>query len=120
MALPKLTDEERASLQKLIDALEEFRRMRGTMPLHHVFAMLRVAIAEGRNVGDYAVESDLPHSTMSRHLLDIGSVQREGRPGLGLVQLDFAPDDRRTHIATLTPKGVKVARAVIRALFGKE
>jgi DNA-binding MarR family transcriptional regulator len=116
-AAQSLNDQERLLLLKLIAALEEFRRLRATMPLHHVLAMLHVAVVEGQSVSDYALELDLPHSSMSRHLLDIGSLRREGRPGLGLVALGFAPEDRRTHIATLTPKGVKVARAVIRWLF---
>jgi DNA-binding MarR family transcriptional regulator len=118
MAVPRkpLSDEEKVSLKKLLHSLEQFRLLHPTMPLHHVVAMLRVAIDEGKNVGEYAEDSGLSHSSMSRHLLDIGSVQREGKPGLGLVQLDPSPEDLRTHAAMLTPKGLQLARSVIRIL----
>jgi DNA-binding MarR family transcriptional regulator len=80
---------------------------------------LRVAIAEGKAIGDYAEESGVSHSVMSRHLLDIGAARREGKPGLGLVSLDPSPRDMRVHEASLTPKGLQLARTVVRILTGK-
>lgn len=113
-----LSEDDKRTLNALLDVLEQFRLMRGTVPVHLVSAFLRVALHEGKSTRQYADDSGVSPSVMSRHLLDVGPKLRTGDEGLGLVQAKQAPENLRRNEMVLSPKGVALARRIARRLRG--
>jgi DNA-binding MarR family transcriptional regulator len=111
-----LSSEEKDKLRALLQALEPFRDLRGTMPLQYVIAFLLVALDEGGGTGDYAKRAGVAMSVMSRHLLDIGDRNRHMEEGFKLVTQRQDPLNLSKHQNMLTPKGAGLAHKVIRAL----
>jgi hypothetical protein len=72
-ALSFMEDVDRRVLVRLLTVMERFRRVRHTMPIHLVEALLRVATNEGKSVITYARDSGVSQSVMSRHLLELGT-----------------------------------------------
>lgn len=75
---------------------------------------LTVAIREGLSAREYAHLLNLPTSTMSRHLLDLGDINRKREPGLMLVEQKPNIMDRRSNVYTLTRRGARLVAALIR------
>jgi DNA-binding MarR family transcriptional regulator len=89
----------------LLAKLDPFFRIRGTMPLRYVQAYLLVAQKEGQSVTDLAKKADMPVTTMSRNLLDMGERNRYFEEGAGLVVGEDNPLNRRERLYSLTHKG---------------
>src|SRR5260370_34326929 len=73
-------------LANLLKALKPFRALRETMPLQYVSTFLLVASEEGLNVSTYAKRAGTSQSLMTRHLADLGTVNRYHEDGFGLVE----------------------------------
>ncbi len=82
--------------------------------LRHVF--LLVAVDEGNGVSYYARALGVHRWRMSRYLRDIGSRNRSGGPGLGLVTVEQDPTNPRWSKVVLTDKGRTVAEDVFRQM----
>ena len=78
---PTLSQEERATARALYLALQQFTALRPTMPLQYVMTFLLVAMEEGKGVTEYAKMAEVPPTVMTRHLLDIGDLNREREAG---------------------------------------
>lgn len=113
---PSVSDAQRGTLEKLNRALEPFRAERGTMPLQYVTAFLLVATDEHLNVSEYAKRAGTSQSLMTRHLADLGEVNRYHEEGLGLVEGYDDLMDRRNRLIRLTAKGKSIAWKVCEAL----
>jgi DNA-binding transcriptional LysR family regulator len=88
-------------LGQLIGALLDGLRARGHRyppPVSLLQAFCAVCDEEGLSMEEYAKRVELPQSTMSRHLLDLGE------PGLRLVTTRLVLDARR-HEYVLTERG---------------
>jgi DNA-binding MarR family transcriptional regulator len=106
-------------LTRLLAVMERFRKVRHTMPVHLVEALLRVGVHEGKSVIAYARDSGVTQSVMSRHLLELGSQFVKGEPGLGLVDKRHSPHSLREFEVYLTPKGKRTLNEVIATLEGR-
>ena len=60
---------------------------------------------EGKSVSDYAQDAGLLKTVVTRHLLDIGTRDRDGDAGLGLISQARDPKDLRINRAWITRKG---------------
>lgn len=98
--------------RKLLRALEPVRGM----PALKIVSLFTVAMKEGLTVDDYAKRASMSPTTMSRHLLDLGEVDRNGKPGLGLVDGRINVTNQREKIYGLTPKGRSLVTKVAGAL----
>ena len=107
---------ESAIFKSMLNAHKPFRKLREDMPLQYVSSFLIVASEEGFNVTEYAKRAGVSQSLMSRHLADLGSVNRHHDEGMGLVETYDDLMDRRNKLIRLTAKGKKVAREVCEAL----
>ena len=85
------------------------------MPLQYVKAFLLVAMDEGQNVTEYARRADISPSLMTRHLADLGDVNRYHEEGFGLVEHFPGVNDKRFRFVRLTPKGRGVVGQIVRA-----
>jgi DNA-binding MarR family transcriptional regulator len=109
-------DDEKAALASLLKALKPFRELNSTMPLQYVTAFLSVANKEGQNVTAYAKLLDTSQSLMTRHLLDLGKINRHHKPGFDLVEAETDMMDRRNKLMYLTAKGQRLVGQLIGAL----
>jgi DNA-binding MarR family transcriptional regulator len=106
-------------LNAVLSVLDAFRVIRPDMPATHIYSFLTVALEEGLGVYEYARRAGIPQTTMTRHLRDLGSMDRKRQPGLGLLVQSMDPLDLRKHHTFLTPAGKAVAQKVIRILEGQ-
>jgi DNA-binding MarR family transcriptional regulator len=100
--------EQRAVLKSQLNALKPFRAVREAMPLQYVVAFLLVATEENQNVTEYAKRAGVSQSLMTRHLSDLGEVNRYHEAGFGLVEAYDDMMDRRNRLIRLSTKGKHV------------
>jgi DNA-binding MarR family transcriptional regulator len=112
----ELDDDDKRVLSGLVDTLQQFADMRANIPLHQVIMLLRLAMEEGKSQKHYSVKWDLPPSTVSRAMLDLGKRTRKGEEGLGLVQEQHAPHSLKEHEVYLSPKGRGLITKIIKRL----
>jgi DNA-binding MarR family transcriptional regulator len=108
----KLTKEEEDALTAVLLAIEQFMGTAGriTMPAQYLRVFLQVAQHEGKTVRELAQLANLPPTTMSRHLLDIGeSSRRSGKSGFGLIKRVRDKKDERELSVYRTEKGRQLA-----------
>ena len=99
-----------------LNLLGAFLAVRPDMPATHICSFLVVAMEEGLGVHEYAARAAIPPTTMTRHLLDLGSMTRRRVPGLGLLIQRMDPMDMRKHQTFLTPQGKALAHKVMRII----
>lgn len=109
------TDEQLAIIRQLLASLDPFFRIRVTMPARSVQAFLVIAEKEGLNVTEYAKRADIPVTTMSRNLIDMGERDRNYEEGPGLVVGEDNPMNRREKNYRLTPKGRALLNSITKA-----
>jgi DNA-binding MarR family transcriptional regulator len=109
-------DDEKAVLAGLLKALQPFHELDSTMPLQYVTAFLQVAIKEGQTVSEYAKILGTSQSLMTRHLADIGQINRYHEAGYDLVEAKNDLMDRRTKRNQLTAKGQRLVGQLLGAL----
>jgi DNA-binding MarR family transcriptional regulator len=120
MSQPKsISPEQAAVMKRTYTALRAFREYRETMPLQYVSVLLLVASDENQNFSTYATRQGTSQSLMSRHIADLGSVNRYHKPGLGLVETYGDLMDRRNKLVRLTPKGRHIVSEMCEALERK-
>lgn len=117
-AKQNLNAEEKEAARILLTALEPLTAVYSIMPLQQAKTFLMVAMEEGLGVGEYARKAGANPAVMTRHMLDLGEMNRRREPGLGVVYTRPNPMNRRSHQVFLTPKGVALATAIYRALAG--
>lgn len=99
-AKQSLNAAEKDAARVLLTALEPFKAAYSIMPLQM----------------EYARTAGANPAVMTRHMLDLGEMNRRHEPGLNLVYTKPNPLNRRQHQVFLTPKGIALATAVYRAL----
>jgi DNA-binding MarR family transcriptional regulator len=116
-AKQSLAIEEKASMLTMFSATDPFTAVYSIMPIQQARTFLLVAMEEGLGVGEYARRAGANPTVMTRHMLDLGEMNRRHEPGLALVYTRPNPMNRRMHQVFLTPKGIALAHAVHRALI---
>jgi DNA-binding MarR family transcriptional regulator len=111
-----ITAAQHDTLKATLNALKPFRKLRETMPLQYVTAFLLVATEEHQNVSTYATRAGTSQSLMTRHLADLGTVNRYHEEGFGLVEAYDDLMDRRNRLIRLTAKGKHVVWEMCEAL----
>jgi DNA-binding transcriptional ArsR family regulator len=82
-------------------------------------AFLEVCMEEGLSVEEYAKRTELPQTTMSRHLLDIGDRNGKMEPGLGLITSRFNRLDHRKRDYILTERGRELRDKLLGSSVGE-
>lgn len=102
-----------ASLARVVEALQ--RDLRQDVEAQTVLFLLEVAREPGRTLIQLADAVGVAGSAASRNAdyLGAGSARRKG---LGLVEIEVDPLDRRFKRVRLTPKGVAVIRRITSAI----
>jgi len=97
---------------RIQEALSTLRAHNEDMTVAAAISFLMVAMFEGRSLREYADMLGCSHSTMSRHLLDLGEQNRKREPGMMLIEQRPDTDDRRKNVYCLTPKGKALVDAL--------
>ncbi len=98
-------------------ALEHLLSVHRTISLQLAVTYLHVALDEGLTVSALAARCNVSNTVMSRHLRDLGSVNRHWKTGLELVAVtQRVHGDRREYRVILSQRGAMVARQMIAAL----
>lgn len=108
--------DEKDAARVLLNALEFLTTVYSIMPLQQAKTFLMVAMEEGLGVGEYARKAGANPFVMTRHMLDLGELNRRHEPGLDLVHTKPNPMNRRQHQVFLTPRGVALATSIHRAM----
>lgn len=109
------SEEQLTLINQLLRSLDPFFKLRTTMPARCVQAYLLVAQKEGLTVTELAKKADLPVTTMSRNLLDMGDRNRYFEEGAGLVEGKDNLFNRREKLYSLTPKGRALLASITKA-----
>ena len=98
---------------KKITFLSKFRVLESSMPVGQMVFFLVAAVNEGESLGVIAKQSGTPTSTASRYLTNLSFKQRNGEPGLKLLDAVDNPEYRSSKMITLTPEGRKLMEEII-------
>lgn len=111
------TRQARAYARRMKRALEPMGSVHGTISLQLTYTFLAVALNEGITVSALATRCRVSNTVMSRHLRDLGNINRHRKTGLELVAVtQRVYGDRRERHVILTARGANVARQMIAAL----
>jgi DNA-binding MarR family transcriptional regulator len=113
-----MTEAQKNTMKRAMAITKPFHKLRETMPLQYITTFLHVASDEGQNVTEYARRAGTSQSLMSRHLGDLGEVNRYHEEGFGLIEEYTDGMDRRNSLRRLTDKGRGVVKEICDA-FGR-
>lgn len=107
---------DRRHLDKVSSLFQAFRTLDSTMPLQLAYTFILCATYEGETIGDISRRAGFALSTTSRHILDLGELNRRKEPGYGLVETLVDPMNLRTKTIRLTPKGKNLLNQIINTM----
>jgi DNA-binding MarR family transcriptional regulator len=112
----ELQAEDKAKLERLLHAVDEFAKIDKDMPLQMLRALLFVCIKEGVGPNELARQAGVSSTVMSRHLNDLGERNRYKEDGHDLVEQHISLEDRRFRTPHLTPKGIAFRNLLLRTM----
>ncbi|MHC2625058.1 DNA-binding MarR family transcriptional regulator [Bradyrhizobium huanghuaihaiense] len=116
---PRLSPQQRWVARVLFKVVELLFRTRKRMTLSLANTFLNVAAQEGLTVSELAARCGVSGEVMSKHLRDLGAINRRYGPGLGLVAVvQQIHGDRRERYVVITHRGrdlVQQMMAVLKA-----
>lgn len=107
-----LNDDEKRAIKGFAEALDEFTERRANIPTHQIAILCRLLNDEGKSQRYYADKWQLPRSTISRAMLDLGRKTRSGDPGLGLIEERANMEDLREQEIYVSSVGKALLRKV--------
>jgi hypothetical protein len=114
-----LSSKARVQVVHIRTAVEVLLSLHRTMPFQLAFTYLHIVEEEGLTVTALAHRIGVHSTVISRHLRDLGNINRRGERGLELIVLAQRVHwDRREHRAYLSEHGVNTARKIAEALRG--
>jgi DNA-binding MarR family transcriptional regulator len=114
---PSIASDDNRIIQSLLQALDEFLKLRGPIPLRELVVFLHIALDEGNEAIEYADRLKLSRAAMSKYVHDLANRARGGGPGLGLIEFKYkAPNPNNRMPIFLTKKGRSVAAAISKSL----
>lgn len=112
-----MIDEQVRTLKKLDRVLMQFRTsIDPNVPAQLAQTFVAVALNERASLTQIAEVVGTALSTASRHLADLGNLNRKKESGYKLIHREQDPMELRKNIYTLTPKGRLLADALANAM----
>jgi DNA-binding MarR family transcriptional regulator len=113
----KISEEERRACAWLFAGVRVFSLARKRMTLSHLTTFINIAIEDGLSVSELAARCGVNDYVVSKHLRDLGAVNRRHGTGLGWVTVvQRVHGDRRERRVILTHRGYAFARKFLRAM----
>lgn len=101
------------TMMKAMRLLEEFRKLDPEMQMQTAQAFIYVAIHPGTTMKQLGDALGISQASCSRNIAALSKWHRLDRPGHDLVVAQEDPAERRRKIVTLTPKGKRIAKALL-------
>lgn len=86
------------------------------LPLQHLVVFLEVAMSPGNSGLELCEKLDMSQASMSRALSALGTIHRQGKPGLKWVITREDDYERRRKVSELTTKGKTILSKMMEAL----
>jgi DNA-binding MarR family transcriptional regulator len=109
-----------ATLRTLIHIQQTFREMNEAIAPQQIEILFEIASQPGLTQQELANRTGMALSSISRNLMALGEWNRSGKPGLSLVETADDPEERRRHIAFLSPKGRSLVHRILQQLGTKD
>ena len=108
-----------ANLHKLVMALEEFRKFDREIPIQTMLIFLHIARRESVTMAELASWVDLSQASVSRSVGVLSDNHwQKGKQPFGLIKLEVDIMDTRKKIASISPKGRRVAATLEQLMEG--
>jgi len=111
-------------ITKLSECLSDLLDVSATFPMAYALVFLEIAEDEGLVQSELIDRCKSTRTAVSRAVTALGEWERKGvpglkdRPGMGLVQSEIDPGDRRMRRLWLTPKGKRLIKHLETRLAG--
>ncbi|HYD98556.1 MAG TPA: MarR family winged helix-turn-helix transcriptional regulator [Alphaproteobacteria bacterium] len=92
-------------IDRLIEVLEEFRKLDPDMPIQYALSFLTLAQGENLSIRELAERLGIAQSSASRNVAALSEWHSFAKPGHHLVVAREDPRERRRKIVSLTAKG---------------
>lgn len=114
--MSKLTPSEVQRAERLLEVLQEFRKLDSDMQMPMAATLMLVALNDGISRTEVMNHLGVAGSTATRNLMGLMGQGRLGRPGHGLVDQRVNPEERRWRMHSLTPEGRRVVRRLLQLM----
>jgi DNA-binding MarR family transcriptional regulator len=112
-----MSRERRLTAMRIGNAIAPLHRLDGNMHMRVVLMFLLVGQEDGLAVSELGKRCGVGKNAASRYLSDLGTTDRYGKPGLGLVTMvQRVYGDRRERHVYLTERGLDIAEQIRAAL----
>ena len=107
-----------AGLNSLISVLKKLREVNPQFTLTNALTFLVIARDESAKVSQSELcrEFRVVDATVSRMVRALTPEGERGKPGLGLVELEQDPNDKRRKIIRLTPEGERLRNSILSSM----
>ena len=95
----------KAAAEKVFNILQLFRSIDPQMPIGAARSFLLIAAEQGKSVTDLKSRGGHALASASRYHRYLGEIDRNQKPGMGLVVAKQNVEDSRKKSLKLTPKG---------------
>ena len=111
----QLTDD---SLVRLVDIMQEFRKLDYEVPAQVILCFVFIASHNPCHSEVLCHELGLTRAAVSRNTDWLSDKHRLKKPGLGLINKEVDPSNRRRMLLSLTDKGKIIAKDLRKILDG--
>ena len=111
----QLTD---SSLVRLVDIMQEFRKLDYEVPAQVILCFVFIASHNPCHSEVLCHELGLTRAAVSRNTDWLSDKHRLNKPGLGLINKEVDPSNRRRMLLSLTDKGKIIAKDLRKILDG--
>jgi len=101
-------------VNRMVSYLDVFREVNDIIPLQVIITFLVVAANPGISMTKVSDVIGRSMSTTSRHLLDLGDLNRFRKPGYRLINVVKDPDDRRRNNYYVNGRGSQLIRKAMK------
>lgn len=103
---------------KGLTLFDEIRNLDPEMQAQTITIFLHVVAQPGIAMRELEKLTGLPSSSISRNVAAMTKVHRRGRLGLDILVSKESPEDRRSKLVFMTPKGHRIAKRLVEILGG--
>lgn len=96
---------DKLAVRRLARCIAELRALHSEIQAQTIHVLLEVAIQPDITMGGLVKKTGLAQASCSRNVSLLSIRDRHDRPGLGLVESEEDPAERRRKIVRLTPNG---------------
>jgi DNA-binding MarR family transcriptional regulator len=106
------------AMKRGLTLFDEIRNLDPEMQAQTITIFLHVVTKPGIAMRELEKLTGLPSSSISRNVAAMTKTHRRGRLGLDILISKESPEDRRSKLVFMTPKGRRIAKRLVEILGG--